>query len=89
MTASRRADLEDQLVAIWERALAVGPIDVWQNFFDLGGDALTAAGMVCEIERATGKRLSFRSIVEAPTIMQLADRIHGQVRERRCKRRAA
>ena len=89
MARAKCADLEDQLVVIWERLLSAGHIDVWQNFFELGGDALLAADMICKVEEVTGKRLSLHAVIKAPTIMELADMIGDKNTGHGRKRRAA
>lgn len=65
-------ELEQQLSAIWEAALAVRPVGVADNFFDLGGDSLLAVGMLLEVESITGRSLPVGVLLEAPTVRLLA-----------------
>jgi hypothetical protein len=76
--AESRISVEKQLLGIWERLFNVGPIHTRQNFFELGGDTLLAAGMICKVEEITGKRLSVYSVLNAPTIEQLANVIYNE-----------
>jgi len=69
----RRAELVARLAEIWSRALRVSPVEPDNNFFDLGGDSLTAVGLFLEIERETGISLPITTIYDAPTISALAD----------------
>jgi aspartate racemase len=68
-----RDELERQLTAIWERELRVQPIGITENFFQLGGDSLTAVRVFSQIEKMLEKRLPFSPLFEAPTVEQLAE----------------
>jgi amino acid adenylation domain-containing protein len=70
-TAPRDA-LEQQLVRIWENILAVRPISVADNFFDLGGHSLTAVRLFSEVRKQTGRDLPLGTLFQAPTIRELA-----------------
>src|SRR5260370_24675140 len=76
-TARREAPLEGGettrlLTAIWERLLRRSPIGAHENFFDLGGDSLLAITLFLEISQATGRDLPVTTILEAPTVAELA-----------------
>jgi acetoacetyl-CoA synthetase len=60
------------LTEIWERVLQRSPIGVDDNFFDLGGESLTAVTLFLEIEKFCGRRLPSVLIYNAPTISALA-----------------
>jgi hypothetical protein len=68
-----RDELEQELAAIWERALGVRPIGVDESFFQLGGHSLIAVQVFNEIERSIGERLPLSTLFRAPTIGLLAD----------------
>jgi thioesterase domain-containing protein len=68
-----RDALERQLTEIWEKILAIKPIGVKDNFFDLGGYSLLAVQLFEEIERVTGKNLPLATLFKALTVAQLAD----------------
>ena len=65
--------LEQQLAGVWENLLGVHPIEPTKNFFDLGGNSLTAVRLFSEIRRLTGKSLPLATLFEAPTIEKLAE----------------
>jgi acetoacetyl-CoA synthetase len=56
---------------IWERVFERSPIDITDNFYDLGGNADRADAICAEIERLHGCRLPGAAISHAPTIAQL------------------
>ena len=68
-----RDALELQLTQIWERVLAIQPIGIRDNFFDLGGYSLLAVRLFDAIEKITGKNLPMATLFQAATIEQLAD----------------
>jgi thioesterase domain-containing protein/acyl carrier protein len=72
-----RDHIEVQLVKVWEDLLRTFPIGVTDNFFDLGGDSLSAAVLLAAMERMTTTELPPATVVDAPTIAQLAELVRG------------
>jgi amino acid adenylation domain-containing protein len=68
-----RTELEERLVAIWEKLLSVCPIGVADQFFDLGGDSLLGAQLGDEIHKSLGRDLPLETILSARTIERLAE----------------
>jgi surfactin family lipopeptide synthetase A len=64
--------IESRLVQIWEAVLGVRPIGTRHNFFELGGHSLVAVKLMNRIEQAFGKNLPIATLLQAPTIEQLA-----------------
>jgi len=62
---------EELVAAIWREALQIDKVSVHDNFFDLGGHSLLSAQVVAQIEKATGAKLSLRTIM-LDTLAQLA-----------------
>src|SRR5690606_19499431 len=56
----------DELIAvltdIWRRVLGVDHVGLDDDFFDVGGDSLTAVQLVAAIERRLGLKLQFMSL---------------------------
>ena len=75
MTTQSVSTMTAALTEIWERVLQRSPIGVDENFFDLGGDSLTAVTLFLEIERLCGRRLPSVIIYNAPTISALASEL--------------
>jgi amino acid adenylation domain-containing protein len=67
-----RNTLEAQLAALWEGVLGVDPVGVTDDFFELGGDSLSAANLFVEIEKTLGKNLPLATLFQRPTIEKLA-----------------
>ena len=73
-----RNEIESALAAIWSGLLRLEPIGIHDNFFDLGGTSLMAVDLFAQIGRRLGKVLPLTSLIEAPTIEQLARSVAGE-----------
>lgn len=65
--------LVDRLIAIWQSVLGVNDLDSRSNFFDCGGDSLSAAILFTRLEKEFGRAVSITKLVSSPTISDLAD----------------
>lgn len=63
---------EQSLVKIWERVLAVHPIGIRDNFFDLGGHSLSAARAVSMVFQQYQLEIPLQSLFQSPTIAEMA-----------------
>jgi amino acid adenylation domain-containing protein len=73
-----RNELESKFVKIWQTVLGIPKIGVRDNFFDLGGHSLTAARVLAEVERTTGKELPLSALFRGATVESLARLIDEQ-----------
>jgi aspartate racemase len=64
--------LQLELTKVWEKILAIQPIGIHDNFFDLGGDSLLAVRLFVEIGKICRRNLPLATLVRHPTIAQLA-----------------
>jgi len=62
--------LQDQVAAIWARALGVKKINPSDNFFALGGHSLLGVKTIAEIQAKTGieEELNLSDLLEFPTL---------------------
>ena len=67
-----RNEIEENLAQIWKRVLHLERIGIHDDFLHRGGDSLSAARMVAQVNRAFGIALSLRSFFDDPTIASLA-----------------
>jgi len=67
-----RDELEFQLTEIWEKVFRTKPIGVKDNFFELGGHSLLGVQLLAHIEKRFGKKLLLATLLQAPTVAQLA-----------------
>ncbi|WP_429558560.1 acetoacetate--CoA ligase [Paraburkholderia youngii] len=67
-----REALETYLQSLWENLFSFSPIARDDNFFNLGGDSLLGAELATHVQQATGRTISFATLLTAPTIARLA-----------------
>src|SRR5262249_4189282 len=68
---------EKLIAGLWQDALGVGRIGRDDSFFNLGGHSLLAAQVLSRLNREHGIVLQFRSVFEAPTVLQFAALVDG------------
>src|ERR1017187_4170631 len=73
-----RDPLEQLLVHIWSNILKVKRVGLYDNFFELGGHSLLAVRIVAQIEKFCNKRLPLATLLQAPTIADLADVLRAE-----------
>lgn len=64
--------IEKQLAWIWEKILGRENLGVNDNFFDMGGNSLTASRLVTHIYKDLNLKINLRTIFNCPTIAMLA-----------------
>lgn len=73
-----RDPIEQALTRVWAKILKVKNIGIRDNFFELGGHSILAVRIIVEIEKLYGKRLPLATLIQAPTIEQLAQTIQKE-----------
>lgn len=72
-----QTDTEHRLVSLWSEILGLEIRSISTNFFTLGGHSLLAAQLIAKIRSSMQINLPLRTIFDAPTITQLAQKIDG------------
>jgi len=67
-----RTQAEKLVAAIWKKTLNMDNIDVFSNFFEIGGHSIKAVKVMIEIEKQIGKRIPLSSLFENSTIEKFA-----------------
>src|SRR5271165_664755 len=67
-----RTPTEGRIAALWQEFLKVGPVDVRDDFFALGGDSLFATRLALTIRENFGVELPLSRMMSAPTVEALA-----------------
>jgi len=70
-TAPRDA-LEQQLTVIWKKILKLDSMGVHDNFFDFGGNSLSAVMLLNKIGKTFNKKMPPVTLYQAPSIAQFA-----------------
>lgn len=76
--APPQSDLEVDLCRVWQETLNVPRVGLHDNFFDLGGDSLSAVGLFVAMEKLLSRTLRLSALLEAPTVGQLSRVIEGK-----------
>lgn len=71
-----RTETEKIVETIWKECLNREKIDVFSNFFEIGGHSLIAVRVMNKIQQLTGKKLPLSALFEHSTIEQLAKLIN-------------
>jgi len=66
---------ESKLLKVWEKLLKKKNIKINENFFDLGGDSLSAVLLFIEIEKEFDRHIPISTLYNFPTIKSLAENI--------------
>ena len=72
--------LERELAALWAQVLGVQAVGMRDNFFDLGGDSITAIRLLSRVKRRLAVDLSMRELVEAETLDRLVQQVAARLR---------
>lgn len=71
---------EEKLVAeIWEEHLKKERIDIYSNFFEIGGHSIIAVTIVVKIQKKTGTRIPLSAVFQNPTIAKFATLLNKQI----------
>ncbi|QNE21525.1 amino acid adenylation domain-containing protein [Kribbella qitaiheensis] len=72
-----RTAAEQQVAAVWRKALGIDRVGAYDSFFDLGGDSISAVSVVGGLRRA-GLDAGVRDVFELRTVAALAEKITGR-----------
>ena len=72
-------ELESALVVWWRELLSIDNVTLDEDFFDLGGDSITAARLFKKIEKRYNIEIGLSAIFEARTILRLANLIRQEI----------
>jgi amino acid adenylation domain-containing protein len=67
-----RTETENAIAAIWSELLRADGIGIHDDFFDLGGDSMTAVGLLAQLHKVFGVDVELASLFDRPTIAGVA-----------------
>jgi thioesterase domain-containing protein/aryl carrier-like protein len=67
-----RTPVQRTVAAIWSEVLGVERVGVHDDFFALGGNSLVALRLLARVREATGETVSVASLLQGPTVEQMA-----------------
>lgn len=68
-------ELEKQLVNMWKDILRIEDVGIFCNFFELGGNSLSAIRVINQLHNKTGISMELKVFLQNPTIESLAKQI--------------
>jgi len=68
-----RDEVERRVAAIWSAQLDLRPVGVNDDFLELGGDSLSALGIIAAVEAEFGRTLDVYEFMSAASIRRLAE----------------
>ncbi|GAB3890681.1 hypothetical protein GCM10029964_062610 [Kibdelosporangium lantanae] len=72
-----RDEVESRLAAIWADLMDVPSVGVQDDFLELGGDSLSALGIISAIEAEFDRSLDVYEFMNASSVRRLADLLRG------------
>ena len=75
-----RNAFERELAALWAETLGVDSVGVRDNFFDRGGDSITAMRLIARIKRRLAVEVSVRELLAAQTVEELVPTVAERLR---------
>ncbi|MBV9789120.1 MAG: amino acid adenylation domain-containing protein, partial [Chloroflexi bacterium] len=73
-----RNDEESWLVELWSELLGQPAVSITDNFFERGGHSLLAVRLMSQIQQRSGQSIPLATLLQAPTIEQLAVHLRQQ-----------
>ena len=67
-----RTDEEKLVALIWKECLNIENINIFSNFFEMGGHSIKAVKVMMEIEKKTGKKIPLSSLFQHSTVEKFA-----------------
>ena len=77
------ASVADRVRPLWSHALGIADIGPDDDFFDLGGDSLSAVELMSQVRDIFGVELSIDVFLEAPTLGELCAMLERRAENRR------
>lgn len=72
-------NIHQSVAAVWASVLGLGEVDLFDSFFNLGGDSILAVKVIQMLEKEFGNIIDVTDIFTYPTVSQLAEYIRPLV----------
>ncbi|HYG08471.1 MAG TPA: SDR family NAD(P)-dependent oxidoreductase, partial [Pyrinomonadaceae bacterium] len=66
-----QTEIQQDVIAFWQRLLGIELIGIYDNFFELGGNSLLATQLMSQLREKFGVELALRGFFETPTVFGL------------------
>jgi amino acid adenylation domain-containing protein len=75
------SEMEIITANVWANQFGYDEIDIYANYYDLGGDSIYAINIINKIEKITDIRLTIADLFSHPTILEFAELLSGFVKK--------
>lgn len=75
--------LLQRITALWEELLSLEGVDLEANFFELGGDSMTAIRLLRRLREEVHPEVKLGDVYEYPSVSKLSDRVERLLTEAR------
>src|SRR5205807_7466191 len=72
-SVANRNEYEQKITQVWQQVLGIEQVGLYDNFFDLGGNSLSALQVLARLKKTFHVQLPVVALFEAPTISALVD----------------
>jgi amino acid adenylation domain-containing protein len=72
-TLAPRTRTEEQIAELWRETLGSSPASITENFFNAGGDSVSAIKLLSKVKKAFNADINVREFFERSSIMELAE----------------
>lgn len=69
--------VEKALMRLWEEVLEKQEINLWDHFFEAGGNSLSATRLIGLVHQKMNRKLTLRDVFVYPTVRLMAERIYA------------
>lgn len=83
-----RDEIEQKIADIWQELLGIKQVGIYDSFFELGGDSLIAVQIISRLKNTFPIKLTVGSLLESPTITEIASKLGKQQSKQNTKRGA-
>jgi amino acid adenylation domain-containing protein len=81
-TSIINTNFQEIILKLWRNTFNDSSINIHDNFFDLGGDSLTALRIIDEIDRHYNIEMPLVNLFDCPTVALLANKVYKFFREK-------
>ena len=74
-----RNEMEEKISEIWCKRMGMKQIDIYDNYFDWGGNSLIGTQIIADINKLAKINLNIKDMFSAPTVAALAELVNERI----------
>lgn len=72
-------EIESKIAQIWAKVMGIDDIDIYENFYNMGGDSILASQLMKEIDKHYPQAISITDIYAYPSVIQISEHIGNKM----------